>query len=178
MSEIFDSNAPVPADNHDANFSAIPSFTMAELNTALRQLANLRCADEQGLVAEMIKHGSPKLKHELIKCFNQVIQTGIFDDGWQHSIFPMLPKDGGLTEISNWRPIAILPIPYKLFARLLFNRISPGLLARQSPDQHAFTPGVRIEDALVTAEVAIEYAIEFNTPLWLLSMDLRKAFDT
>ena len=28
------------------------------------------------------------------------------------------------------------------------------------------------------AEVAIEYSLEFHTPLWILSMDLRKAFDT
>ena len=28
---------------------------------------------------------------------------------WHRSLFQMLPKDGVLTECSNWRPIAILP---------------------------------------------------------------------
>ena len=37
---------------------------------------------------------------------------------------------------------------------------------------------MRIEDALLCAESAIQYAHEFTIPLWLLSMDLRKAFDT
>ena len=36
----------------------------------------------------------------------------------------------------------------------------------------------RIEDALLCAEVVIEHHLEFNLELWLLSMDMRKAFDT
>ena len=59
----------------------------------------------------------------------------------------------------------------------MYHRLSPILFQRQSHDQHAFTPGVRIEDALVSAEIVIEQSLEFHMPLWLLSMDLRKAFD-
>ena len=90
----------------------------------------------------------------------------------------MLPKSGNLADSSNWRPIAILPIFYKLFARMIYNRISPTLLAHQSEDQHAFTPGVRIEDALLCAEIAVEHSLEFNVPLWVMNMDLRKAYDS
>ena len=52
------------------------------------------------------------------------------------------------------------------------------MFLHQSPDQHAFTPDIRLEDVLVCVESAIENALVFNTPLWILSMDLRKAFDT
>ena len=61
---------------------------------------------------------------------------------------------------------------------MVHSRISPPLLQHQSRDQHAFTPFVRIEDALLCAECSIQYALIFNVPPWLLSMDLRKAFDT
>ena len=37
---------------------------------------------------------------------------------------------------------------------------------------------MRIEDALLCAEAVISHSLEFNIPVWLLSMDLRKAFDT
>ena len=89
----------------------------------------------------------------------------------------MLPKTGNLCEIANWRPIAILPILYKLFARMVYHRISPTLLAHQSQDQFGFTPGVRIEDALMVAECVIAHSIEFQVLVWLVSLDLRKAFD-
>ena len=61
---------------------------------------------------------------------------------------------------------------------MIYNCISPTLFASQSFDQHAFTPGIRIEDALLCVEVAMEQFQEYNTPIWLLSMDMRKAFDT
>ena len=76
----------------------------------------------------------------------------------------MLPKDGDLTLPSNWRPIAILPIMYKLFARMVYNRIAPSLFNSQSKDQHAFTSHIRLEDALVVVENVVEYALEFDTP--------------
>ena len=54
---------------------------------------------------------------------------------------------------------------YKIFSILLYNRIAPVLSAAQSRDQTAFTSGVRIEDALICAEVMIGNALEFNMPL-------------
>lgn len=89
----------------------------------------------------------------------------------------MISKDGPLQDVANWRPIAILPISYKLFARMLYIRISPTLFESQSCDQHAFTPSIRIEDALLCAESASEHSLEFHVPLWIMSTDMRKAFD-
>ena len=89
----------------------------------------------------------------------------------------MLPKDGDLKELSNWRPIALLQIFYKIFAKLVYNRISYHLFQRQSVDQYGFAPDIRIEDALLCTEVTIEHRQEFNLQLWMLSMDMRKAFD-
>ena len=63
-------------------------------------------------------------------------------------------KGEDLLQVSNWRPIVILPILYKIFARLLYNRIALGLFVYQSLDQHTFTSNARIEDALLYAEVS------------------------
>ena len=90
----------------------------------------------------------------------------------------MLPKIGDLNQTSNWRTIAILPILYKLFSKTLYNRLSKNLFLHQLFDQHAFIPERRIEDALFCLEIATEFSLEYQTPLWILSMDLRKAFDT
>ena len=130
------------------------------------------------IVAEMVKHSSAQFKDELLRCFNESLHSGLFDETWYYTCFQMLPKSGDLTQTSNWRPIAILPIFCEIFARLVYNRNSPRLFQYQSRDQHAFTPSIRIEDALLCAETAFQYALEFNVPLWVLSMDLRKAFDT
>lgn len=90
----------------------------------------------------------------------------------------MLPKNRDRLKLGNWRPISILLLFYELFSRIFYNRISPRLLDFQSPDQYAFTPGVRIEDAFLYIETSVEHVIELNVPLWVFSMDLRNAFDT
>lgn len=94
------------------------------------------------------------------------------------AILQMIPKDGDLRELANWRPIAILYIFYKLFSKFIYLLISSYLFHYQSSDLHGFTLGKRIEDVLVCAEVAIEHHQEFNLELWLISLDMRKAFDT
>ncbi len=37
---------------------------------------------------------------------------------------------------------------------------------------------MRIEDALAAVEGLIEKSNEYDLPLWIMSLDLRKAFDT
>ena len=69
----------------------------------------------------------------------------------------MLPKECDLGEISNWRSIAILLICYKVFSKLVHDRISILLFRHKSREQHVFIPDIRIEDALLCAEVVFEY---------------------
>ena len=64
-----------------------------------------------------------------------------------------------------------------IFAHILYNSISLGLFANQFAHQHAFTPDVRIEDTLLIADNVFEYALEFHTPVWMMNMHMRKAFD-
>ena len=89
----------------------------------------------------------------------------------------MLPKSGDLGNAGNWRPIAILPILYKIFSRMIYHRLQPTLDRHQSHDQFGFRPACRIDDAVVVLENVIGKSIEFNTPLWIACIDLRKAFD-
>ena len=113
----------------------------------------------------MQKFSSDIFREELLRNFNEMLSTGNFDASWHTTIFQMLPKSGDLSPVTNWRPIAILSGMYKAFARLLYNRLAPTLVRFQSWDQHAFTPGIRIEDAIFCAEVASEYALEHRIPL-------------
>ena len=143
----------------------IQSFTLEELETVLKGMKNLKSADDEGIVIEMIKYANETFKIALITLFSQSLEDGLFDESWYTSILQMLPKDGDLNELKNWRPIALLPIFYKIFSKLIYYRISSYLFSQQSFDQYIFTPGIRIEDTLLCAEVVIEHHLEFNLEL-------------
>ena len=55
--------------------------------------------------------------------------------------------------------------------------ISLMCLTKPSRDQFGFTPGVRIEAALMIAESLPACHLDFNIIIWFVSLDLRKAFD-
>ena len=89
----------------------------------------------------------------------------------------MIPKSGNLKEVHNWRPIALLDIFYKLFARLVYDRLYPVLNNAQCSVQHAYRHSYSIEDPLHVFEMMTSKCNEYDIEFWAASIDLRKAFD-
>ena len=110
-----------------------------------RNVSNLRSVDEDGIVMKMIKHVDTPFKESLLHL----------------TILHIMQKDRDLGELTNWGPIAFLPIFYKIFSKFIYNRISKHIFDCQCWDQHDFILDIRIEDALLCAEVIFEYHQEF-----------------
>ena len=62
-------------------------------------------------------------------------------------------------------------------ARILYNRIRNRLDDAQSEDQYGFRKGRSTTHALIVLESIISKSIEYDMPVWIVSVDLRKAFD-
>ena len=60
---------------------------------------------------------------------------------------------------------------------MLYKRLIGILEPHQPQDQTGFRAGIRIENALVVVETMISRCGEFALPLWVASLDLKKAFD-
>ena len=78
---------------------------------------------------------------------------------------------------NNWRPIAILSITYKIFARVIYNRIRRDLDAHQSEDQFVFRHARSTLQALAVLVSLLSKGIEWHVPVWVVSIDLKKVFD-
>ena len=98
-------------------------------------MPNGKCADGNGITLEFIKYGPEELHSKLLSIFNQMLQEGKTDDSWRMTLFRMLPKSGDLTEATNWRPIAILQIFYKICLRISLAKISGGSGALRPPSK-------------------------------------------
>ena len=178
LSEIFtSSDVHVEACQSNIGFSTIPPFQLSELRQALRHMRNRRSGDDAGLVLEMFKLGCTELHECLLDIYNSMLLEESLEPSWQHTLFKMLPKPGDSTQASNWRPIAVLKITYKIFAKLLDARIHCVLESAQCADQVGFRSKLGIDHAFAVLETMIGKSIEWDTPLWCASLDLRKAFD-
>ena len=156
----------------------IPAFTMEELARALKQMKAGKARDEAGVVAEMIKLDCPILHEMILDVFNEVRRSGRPPHEWKKSKLVVLFKKGDPQLPENYRPIAILPILYKLFSRMLCARIKEDIAQQQSVDQAAYVKGFSTEDHLLCTTILLEQCAEWNVPLWLGLVDFEKAFDT
>lgn len=88
----------------------------------------------------------------LLQILNVVLRTGNIPSDWIELLFIMLPKFGDLLNASNWRPIAMLDITYKIFAKMPHVRLAPTLERQQSDEQVGFRPRRSCDDALLVLE--------------------------
>ena len=65
-----------------------------------------------------------------IKIITLILQTSIIPPSWKIAIVTPLPKSGDLTDVGNYRPISVLPVPGKVLERLIHDSLS------QHFDQH------------------------------------------
>ena len=98
----------------------VPFFTMPELKYAVKKMKNRKSEDMSHIVAELIKHADGPFFGILLDMYNSILTTGNTPSNWHETVFRMLPKTGDLSDANNWRPIAVLPILYKIFSKLIY----------------------------------------------------------
>ena len=78
----------------------------------------------------------------------------------------------------NYRPVSILSILYKVFSRMLSERLSVILMPLQAVDQAAYRKSFSTDDHTFVVTQLVEKTRELNLPLWFVLIDFTKAFDT
>ena len=149
----------------------------SELTKAIQRMKTEKTADECGLVAELLKHVPEDVLTKLLALMNDLLFSGELPSTWQRPVFQMLPKTAKAMVTSDYRPIPSVRVLYKLFAYLVLGRIEHTLDSAQPEEQHGFRKNRRIEEHLMTANYVFEKTLLTGTPIWLISLDLSKAFD-
>ncbi|KAJ0169495.1 hypothetical protein K1T71_015082 [Dendrolimus kikuchii] len=87
-------------------------------------------------------------------------------------------KKGDKTLLKNYRPISLLSHVYKLFSRVITNRLARRLDEFQPPEQAGFRKGYSTVDHIHTVRQIIQKTEEYNQPLCMAFVDYEKAFDS
>ena len=93
-------------------------------------------------------------------------------------IVNLFKNKGDSADCNNYRGISLLSVAGKVLSRIMVNRLIP-VLEKLLPDsQCGFRPGRGTVDLIFTLRQLQEKAIEQNTALHVVFIDLTKAFDT
>lgn len=71
---------------------------------------------------------------------NDSIAIGKLPNGVTTGMIALLHKGGHRESLNNWRPISLLNLGYKIYAKAIQLRLQPVLMDIISPDQSAFLP--------------------------------------
>ena len=180
-------NSPDPSPNSydqrdrpcsDPSLHSDP-FTMVELQQALSKMKAGKAKDTAGIVAEMLTQGGTCLHEAILDLFNDILlPQAELPESWKKTRLVVLHKKGDRAMPKNYRPIAILPVLYKLFSRMLCVRIQDAILRDQSPDQAAYRKSFSTCDHLLALTLLLEKSKEWENEVWVCLVAFEKAFDT
>ena len=111
---------------------------------------------------------------------NTSIVTGIYPDLWKHALVLPFFKTGDPNDVTNFRPISILPVLSKLLEKVIANQLSEFLENNSliSNTQHGFRKHLSTETALMKVTDKVYNNIDNNRITLLILCDLSKAFDS
>jgi hypothetical protein len=98
-------------------------------------------------------------------------------EGVTKGLICLIPKEGNAKDFNYWRPITLLTVSYKIFAKALQIRLQPMLRDVISPEQTAFLPLRFILDNIVLTQETIHWARTSRQPSIFLKLDFSKAYD-
>ncbi|KAG7307560.1 hypothetical protein JYU34_007776 [Plutella xylostella] len=156
----------------------IPPITGQEVYTALKSMKYDKSPGEDGITTEALKVGKNTLIPHITNLCNTILHKGQLPVKICHANIILLHKKGDKSDIGNYRPISLISHIYKIFIKIIENRISAKLDSHQPPEQAGFRPGFSTTDHLHTLNQIIEKHSEFNKPLYLGFVDYSKAFDS
>ncbi|MCO5548396.1 hypothetical protein L7F22_001853 [Adiantum nelumboides] len=92
-------------------------------------------------------------------------------------IISLIPKGGDASSLRQWRPISLMPLVYKIAARMISTRPRPFLPDLIHSSQTGFVQERSILDNVVTFYKAVEWARPSDQLTTILLLDFEKAYD-
>ena len=128
---------------------------------------------------ELIKQFGPKARDWLLRFFNNCTDTTKIPKIWRQAKVVALLKPGKDPSVAkSFRPISLLCHTYKLFERLILNRIAEHVDAKLIPEQAGFRPGKSCTSQLLNLTEHIEDGYEKRLITGSVFVDLSAAYDT
>ncbi len=157
-------------------------ITQAEVLWAINEAAETSAPGPTGQTIALYKLIFHELPNILTNAVNQMVFVpGLLDLAelrWiQDRKVVWIPKKPSPRTPSEYRPLSMLEVLYKIPSRVMSRRLNAILPTIISRNQHGFIQGKGIQEPSITVTHVIQEAQAHNRPLQLASFDIEKAFD-
>ena len=171
------------ANNQIPQFNSTFEFKEIKIKSVFKQLSNLKTNKSTGLdgiSARLLKDAAAIIAPTLTDIFNQSLKSSVFPKIWKKGKVTPIYKSGDRSNMSNYRPITVLPILSKILERLVHTQIYSYLSENKilSQSQFGFRPKLSTSTALAFFTDSILDNADNGLITASVFLDLSKAFDT
>ena len=94
------------------------------VSSQLRKLCMRKATGLDAVSARLLRECFDPVSDSLAVIFNRSIETSIFPDEWKSArITPLYKKCVNRSDLSNYRPISIIPVVAKVFERIVYDQL-------------------------------------------------------
>lgn len=153
------------------------ALSLSELAEAVKIMKLRKSPSHDGVILEFYKIYWDLIGIDYLVMLSSGYLAGQLHPGMTQGLISLLHKGGEQRKPTNWRPIMLLNISYKILAKALQMRLQPVLMEVISFDQSAFLPMRFILDNILLTSKTMAWAEQTGQPFIFLKLDFSKAYD-
>ena len=163
--------------NEKLNLDA--EITIDEITNAINKFKANKCPGLDGLPIEFYSKFQNKIAEMLCVLYQECKNLGYMANSMHTGIISQLYKGKGeKSERSNWRPLTMLNVDYKILAKILTERLKNVMGKLVHPDQTCGVSGRDIRDGIMQMYNIFENNFAKKENFIFASVDHFSAFDT
>ena len=152
--------------------------TDEELESALNKLKLGKAGGKTGIAPELVVHGGADLWDRMLELMREIWKEKRVVEDWKDAEIVPIPKKGNLQSCDNWRGISLLDVAGKVFARIIQERLQIIAESVLPDSQCGFRKNRGCVDMIFTSRQLVEKTLEHDDSLFVLFVDLKKAYDS
>ena len=163
------------------NASLTDNFQAWEVEVALKQMAPLKAPGLDGMPPLFFQNYWDLVKGDITTTILNYLNSGSLPSTLNHTFVTLIPKVKNPEKVTEFRPISLCNVLYKIFSKVLANRLKRILPLLISKHQSAFLKGRLITDNILVAFETLHYMKNHNLgsiSFMALKLDMSKAYDS
>ena len=167
----------IPQVTDDESESLIAMFTQEEVRTAILQMEHNKAPGLDGFPAEFYQAFWETIKDDLMSLFQDFYEGILPLFSLNFGIITVLPKKAEVVQIQQYRPICLLNVSFKIFTKVVVNRLTNVADKIIRPTQSAFMPRRHILEGVVVLHETQHELQRKKLNGVILKLNFKKAYD-
>ena len=153
--------------------------TVEDVRNRFKHLNARSASGPDNVSSKTLKICCDSLAPVYVKLFNRSFREGHVPKLWRTSTIVPVPKKKSITQLNDYRPVALTSVPMKCAERIVLKQLRSETEAHQDPLQFAYTANRNTQDAILMLMHNLHNHLDKqNTYARLLFVDFSSAFNT